>query len=170
MAEEDGEPTPTRIDVDALPDAPNPTDHKKELDEAVGASEVGVNVFVAQPGQMIPFGRHYHPNQEEFLYVVEGTVTMETAEGEFEVGANEAVFVPPGARQKATAAGDEPVRVIAIGAPKAADEAVLVEYCPACEERTGRDFDPREEDGDHVMVLSCAECGTETGQYRAGPS
>jgi hypothetical protein len=45
-----------KVAVEALPDAPNPTRHKKEVDEAVGATEFGFNVYQATPGQRIPWG------------------------------------------------------------------------------------------------------------------
>ena len=35
------------VAVDDLPDAPNPTRRKKEVDEAVGATAFGFNVYVA---------------------------------------------------------------------------------------------------------------------------
>lgn len=170
MPDEDAEPTPTRIDVSALPDAPNPSDHKKEIDEVVDSEELGFNVIVAKPGQKLPWGYHHHPNHEEFLYVIEGTVRFETADGEREVGENEALFVPPGARQKGVAVGDEPARVVAVGAPKASDEAVLEEPCPDCGERTDREYEVIEEDGETVIALSCAACGAETDRLHAGPS
>ena len=40
----------TKVAVAELPDAPNPTRRKREVDEAVGATEFGFNHYVADPG------------------------------------------------------------------------------------------------------------------------
>jgi mannose-6-phosphate isomerase-like protein (cupin superfamily) len=158
-----------RVQVAELPDAPNPTRHKKEVDEAVGASAFGFNHYTADPGQGLPWGYHAHPDHEELLYVLAGELAIETPDGEFRVGADEAVFVPPGAPQHARAVGDEPAEVIAVGAPKAADGAVISEPCPGCGEPTDRTHEEREVDDEPVYVLSCAACGAETDRLRAGP-
>lgn len=157
------------VRVEDLPDAPSPTDRKKELDEAVGATAFGFNVYEAAPGQQLPWGRHHHPDHEELLYVVGGEVRFETPDGEFRVGEGEAFFVPEGAPQKGVAAGDGPARVIAAGAPKAEDHAVVREECPDCGEETGRDYETLDEGGGTVVVLSCAECGSETLRFGQGP-
>lgn len=150
------------VTVADLPDAPNPTTHKKEVDEAVGATAVGFNVYTADPGDRLPWGMHYHPDHEEIFYVVDGTVRFETPDGEFAVESGEAFFVPPGAPQRAVAAGDGPAEVIAVGAPKDSDGAVIDEECPDCGESTDRDFEAVTEDGEQVYVLYCADCGAET--------
>lgn len=67
-----------RVKVDELPDAPNPTAHKKEVDEALGIDSFGFNVYVARPGERLPWGYHYHPDHEELLYVLEGELAVET--------------------------------------------------------------------------------------------
>ncbi|MFB6118977.1 cupin domain-containing protein [Halosegnis sp.] len=155
--------------VENLPDAPNPTRHKKEVDEAVGATEFGFNLIVADPGEQVPWGYHYHPNHEELLYVLEGYLTVETAEGEHRVDAGEAFFVPAGAPQRAVA-GEDGCRLVAAGAPKAADGAVLEEECPECNAATDRDFAVEETDETTVYVLSCQACGAETDRLTPGPS
>lgn len=150
-------------------DAPSRTDHKYELDEAVGAREFGFNVYVAGEGQPLPWGRHHHPDHEETFYVIEGALTVEMGpEGETEtvrVGPDEALFVPPGTWNRAVAAEDG-TRVVAVGAPKDSDGAVIGEPCAACGEPTGRDYEV--EDGGDVYVLYCAACGAESDRLVAG--
>jgi quercetin dioxygenase-like cupin family protein len=179
-----------RVDVEALPDAPNPTTHKKEVDEALGIEAFGFNVYTARPGERLPWGYHYHLDHEELLYVIEGELELETPEtrgtggdddggtadggGEDEgepprLAAGEALLVSPGAPQCTRAVGDSVTRVIAAGAPKDADGAVISEFCPACEEHTDRTYDQSETDDGPVYVLSCADCGKETDRLRAGP-
>jgi quercetin dioxygenase-like cupin family protein len=140
-----------RVDVEALPDAPNPTTHKKEVDEALGIEAFGFNVYTARPGERLPWGYHYRLDHEELLYVIEGELELETPEtrgtggdddggtadggGEDEgepprLAAGEALLVSPGAPQCTRAVGDSVTRVIAAGAPKDADGAVISEFCP----------------------------------------
>jgi mannose-6-phosphate isomerase-like protein (cupin superfamily) len=163
-----------RVQVDEVSDTPNPTAHKREIDEALGANAVGFNLYVARPGERLPWGCHYHPDHEELLYVLDGKLEIETdgrldRESSFRVGAGEALLIPAGAPQCARAIGEKPARVIAVGAPKDADSAVIEEYCPACEKRTDRTYEPIEAEGEPVYVLSCTECGTETERFGAGP-
>ncbi|NEU55214.1 cupin domain-containing protein [Halorussus sp. MSC15.2] len=156
-----------KVAVEDLPDAPNPTRHKKEVDEAVGATEFGFNVYVADPGQQLPWGEHRHPNHEELLYVVEGEIRVETPDRDHDVRAGEAFFVPPDAKQRTVATGEGPARVIAVGAPKADDGAVIEERCPECGDETDRDYEER--DGGDTYVLYCGDCGTEVRRMTAGP-
>lgn len=156
-----------KVAVDDLPDAPNPTRRKKEVDEAVGAAEFGFNVYVADPGQQLPWGKHHHPNHEELLYVIEGEIRVETSDDDYRVGAGEALFVPPGVTQRAVATGEDPARVIAVGAPKTSDGAIVKERCPECGDETDRDFEAV--DGDDAYVLSCSGCGAELTRMTAGP-
>lgn len=156
-----------KVAVDDLPDAPNPTRHKKEVDEAVGATEFGFNVYVADPGQQLPWGSHRHSDHEELMYVVEGTIRVETPDADYEVGTGEAFFVPPGGKQRAVATGDTPARVVAVGAPKDSDSATIEERCPECGETTDRDYEVR--DGGETYVLHCAACDTEVDRMTAGP-
>lgn len=166
----DGEYDYAQVTVEDLPDAPNPTRHKREVDEAVGGTAFGYNVFVADPGEALPWGYHYHPRHEELLHVLEGELRVETPVGEFSVGAGEVLFVPPDHPQKAVAVGEGPTSVIAVGAPKASDGAAIAEECGACGERTDRDHEAVEEDGVQVYVLTCAGCGAETDRLRPGPT
>jgi mannose-6-phosphate isomerase-like protein (cupin superfamily) len=152
-----------------LPDVPNPARHKTEIDEAVGATEFGFNVYEAAPGERVPWGYHCHPDHEELFYVVSGELVVGTPAGESRVGPDEAFFVPPGHPNRARAAGSEPCRLIAVGAPKATDEAVISEECPACGETTDREYETRTEDGEPVYALLCAGCGAEVEILRAGP-
>lgn len=153
------------VTVDALPDAPAPCRHKKEVDEAVGATAFGFNVYVAEPGERLPWGYHYHPEHEELFYVIAGRLVLDTPDDHIPVEAGEAIFVPAGAKNRAHATGDEPARVIAVGAPKNADTAVIEDHCPACGEATGR---TAEQDGD-AYVLICGACGEPVDRIVAGP-
>lgn len=153
------------VRVDALPDAPAPSRHKKEVDEAVGATEFGFNVYIAEPGERLPWGYHYHPDHEELFYVVAGRLVLDTPGEKIVVEEGEAVFVPAGAKNRARVVGDERARVIAVGAPKDADSAVIEDECPACGAPTGR---TAEADGD-AYILACSACGEPVDRIVAGP-
>lgn len=155
-----------KVDVAELPNTPNPTTEKKQVDEAVGATEFGFNVYTANPGERVPWGYHAHPDHEELFYVLSGELVVETEDGQFRVGPDEAFFVPRG-KPNLARAGDETVRFVAVGAPKASDGAVISEECPACGEVGGRDYDVRTVDGTETYVLSCASCGAETDRFTA---
>lgn len=157
------------VRVEELEDAPNPTRHKKEVDEAVGAGTFGFNVMVADEGQQLPWGYHEHPDHEELFYVLAGEVAFETPEGEFAVGPGEAFFVPAGHPQKGVATEDD-TRVVAAGAPKDGDDAVVMEECPECGAETDRDYQSVVEDGGTAYVLYCADCGAQVDRLEAGPS
>ncbi|RAW45917.1 cupin [Halorubrum sp. 48-1-W] len=156
----------TKVAVEDLPDAPNPTRHKKEVDEAVGATEFGFNYYVADPGERLPWGGHRHPDHEELFYVLDGTIEVETSAGVLPVSAGEAAFVPPDTTNLARATGEGPARVIAVGAPKDSDGAIIEEPCPACGAESDRTYAV---DGDDY-VLSCSACGTAVDRLTPGPS
>ena len=83
----------------------------------------GLRVYEAQPGEQLPLGYHYHDEQTEAFYVLEGELHVETPEGEFVVGPDEAFVVDPGnphlAHNPDTASGS--VRALALGAPTVDD-------------------------------------------------
>jgi len=154
------------VRIDDLQNTPNPTREKKEVDEAVGATEFGFNVYRAEPGEPFPWGYHRHPDHEELFYVLDGEVEVGTEEGTVHLGPGEALFVPPDRRTLARAAGDDTAELIAVGAPKATDGAVIEEECPDCGAVGDREYDVREAEGATWYVLTCEACGAETDRFR----
>lgn len=152
-----------KVVVEDVPDTPNPTRHKKEVDEAVGATEFGFNLYVAEPGESLPWGFHRHPDHEELFYVLAGSLEVEIDDGTMEVDAGEALFIPRDAPNKATAVGDQPARVIAVGAPKTDDGAIISEECPACSEVADRSYEVV--DGDYCLF--CTVCGQQVDRLTA---
>jgi quercetin dioxygenase-like cupin family protein len=152
-----------KVAVADVENTPNPTRAKHELDEVMGASTFGLNYYVAEPGEQVPWGRHRHPDHEEAFYVLEGRLRVETPDGDYSVAPDEVFFVPADHWNRAVAVGDDPCRLLAIGAPKETDSAVIEEECPECGKVTRREYEIREE-GD-VYVLTCAHCGAETTRF-----
>lgn len=83
--------------------------------------KMAINHFTPAPGEEIPLAYHYHDEQEEAFYVLDGTLSVETPEGIFEVEEDELFVVDPGSPQRAFVPDDAdgPATVLAIGAPPA---------------------------------------------------
>jgi len=116
-------------DLDPLPDRSSTgvelSDHYAPTGEPVdgdgdwGPENVGLRVYRAAPGEALGSGMHYHEEQEETFYVIEGTLHVETPEREYLVGPGQALVVEPGSPQRAfnPEDADGTVEVVAIGAP-----------------------------------------------------
>ena len=55
--------------------------HKRALGEALGLHNFGVNLTRLEPGAWSAL-RHWHARQDEFIYVLDGEITLITDEGE----------------------------------------------------------------------------------------
>ena len=86
-------------------------------------SKLGLRVYELEPGDQSALGYHYHDEQVEAFYVLDGTLHVETPEDEFVVEKDQALFVDPGSPQRAYNPDDADgaVRVLAIGAPTVDD-------------------------------------------------
>lgn len=86
-------------------------------------SKLGLRVYELSPGEQSGLSYHYHDEQIEAFYVLAGTLRVETPDEEFVVEADQALFVDPESPQRAfnPESADNPVRVLAIGAPSVDD-------------------------------------------------
>jgi mannose-6-phosphate isomerase-like protein (cupin superfamily) len=86
-------------------------------------SKLGLRVYELAPGEQSGLRYHYHDEQVEAFYVLEGTLHVETPEREFVVESDQAFFVDPGSPQRAFNPEDAEAstRVLAIGAPSVDD-------------------------------------------------
>jgi uncharacterized cupin superfamily protein len=100
---------------------------------------------------------HTHMDQEEVFYVVEGTATFETPDGETAVAAGEAVRFAPGDYQRGRNEGDGPVEALALGAPKGSTDVRVPHPCPECGDSENVRAIPAE-DG---FEFECPECGAD---------
>ncbi|KYH24820.1 cupin domain protein [Halalkalicoccus paucihalophilus] len=93
-------------------------------------SKLGLRVYELSPGEQSGLSYHYHDEQIEAFYVLNGTLHVETPDEEYVVEADQALFVDPGSPQRAfnPESADGPVRVLAIGAPSVDDAQ---EYDPS---------------------------------------
>jgi len=151
------------VSRDDVEDRMGPADVKRPVSRALDATDLALNYYELAPGDSFGFGYHRHPDQEEVFYLMEGTVTFETEEGEVTVTAGEAVRFAPGEWQLGTNEGDERVRALAMGAPADERETELLRECPECEGRTENKIEMT--DDRDALVTKCLDCGTETGRF-----
>jgi uncharacterized cupin superfamily protein len=140
-----------------------PASVKRSLTRALGTEDLSINYYELEPGESFAFGYHRHEGQEEVFYLLSGEATFETESGEVVAEAGEAIRFAPGEWQQGWNRGEEPVRALALGAPRESGETTVLRECPTCEERTGQEV-RRAEDAD-ALVTRCLECGTETGRF-----
>jgi uncharacterized cupin superfamily protein len=69
--------------------------HRHRLSPAIGLNNYGVNMVRVEPGAASS-ARHWHTEQDEFIYVVSGTATLVSDEGETELGQGMAAGFPAG--------------------------------------------------------------------------
>ncbi|MFB6105915.1 MAG: cupin domain-containing protein [Halobacteriaceae archaeon] len=95
----------------------------RSISEAAGLETLGLRVYEAAPGEQIPLVYHYHDEQEEAFYVLEGDLHVETPEGEYVVAPGEVFVAHPESPHRAhnPASSDGTVRVVAVGAPSVDD-------------------------------------------------
>jgi mannose-6-phosphate isomerase-like protein (cupin superfamily) len=86
-------------------------------------SPLGLRVYEADPGEQFGLSYHFHDEQVEVFYVLDGRLHVETPDEEFVVERDQAFVVEPGNPQRAynPADADEPVRALAMGAPSVDD-------------------------------------------------
>ena len=119
----------TVIDSRAVDPADERPCELRRLSAAAELSNVAINRFRADPGEQIPLAYHSHDRQEEAFYVLTGTMAVETPEGTRRVGAESLFAATPGSPHRAhnPADADEPVEVLAIGAPAVDGDATPYE-------------------------------------------
>ena len=69
--------------------------HRHRLSPVIGLGKFGANLVRLEPGAASS-ARHWHSEQDEFVYVVSGTATLVTDEGETEMAAGMAAGFPAG--------------------------------------------------------------------------
>lgn len=86
-------------------------------------SPIGMRVYNLASGEQSGLRYHYHDTQVEVFYILEGTLHVETPDGEIVVEEDQALFVDPGSPQRAynPADAESNTRILAIGAPSTDD-------------------------------------------------
>src|SRR5438105_8576663 len=88
--------------------------HAVRLAEPAGAEHLGASVYELQPGEEMVF--HSHVQREELLIVLEGRLSLRSADGWEELPPGEVVAFPRGERgaHGYRNDGDRPVRVLVV--------------------------------------------------------
>lgn len=117
------------VDTESVEPEPDRPSECRKLADPGGLESVAINRFRAEPGEQLPLAYHYHETQEEAFYVLDGALAVETPAESYEVPAGDLFVVDPESPQRAynPAEADDPVTVLAIGAPPVDGDAVAYE-------------------------------------------
>jgi mannose-6-phosphate isomerase-like protein (cupin superfamily) len=108
-------------DIDPTPDRPSTM---RSISDAADLDTLGLRVYAVDPGEDVPLtGMHYHDEQEEAFYVVDGTLAVETPEETYEIEAGQFFVAEPRSPHRAhnPASARDSVHLIAVGAPSVDD-------------------------------------------------
>jgi uncharacterized cupin superfamily protein len=97
---------------------------KRALGDALELTQFGVNLVTLAPGAWSS-QRHWHANEDEFVYVLEGEVRLVTDEGETILGPGMAAGFPAGNANghHLINRGDRPVLYLEVGTRAETEEA-----------------------------------------------
>lgn len=112
------------IDPDDLEPEPDRPSEMRYVSEAADMDRMGLRVYRVEPGEEIPLsGLHYHEEQEEAFYVLEGTLSVETPDRTYRVEQGQFFVAEPESPHRAhnAADADGDARVIGVGAPPCSD-------------------------------------------------
>lgn len=96
---------------------------RRSIADYLELTKLGLNLYEIAPGEQAPLRYHYHTEQEEVFYVIEGDLYVETEEDKVVVSAGELFAVEPGFPQRAYNPSDASgvVRTLIVGAPPVDD-------------------------------------------------
>lgn len=106
---------------------------------STGAKQLTVIDVTLAPGKGHDF--HKHPDQEEVLVVVAGTVEQWVGEEKRVIGPGDGAFLPPGAVHASFNAGDDEARILAILGPCVGEGGY--ELVDVADEAPWKDLRPR---------------------------
>lgn len=84
------------------------------------AIQLDVHINTIRPGTAAG-PRHYHSTNENAYFVLAGSASILVGSDEYQVGAGDFLFIPPGVPHAVTNIGDDDVRLIEIYSPAAVD-------------------------------------------------
>lgn len=112
------------IDPDTLKPEPDRPSEMRYISEAANMENMGLRVYDVAPGEDIPLsGIHYHDEQEEVFYLVEGELRVETPDEEYSITAGQFFVAEPESPHRAynDPASNSDAKVIGMGAPAVSD-------------------------------------------------
>ncbi len=114
--------------------------HKRKLGDAFGLSRFGVNLTELQPGAASALA-HYHALQDEFIYVLEGHLTLELGTERYRLGPGDCVGFPhgTGVAHRLVNESEAPARYLEMGDRTPLDEVLYPgRDLRACADAQGR--------------------------------
>lgn len=104
--------------IDDFETNPEKPGRRWELSPQLGIDDYNFNVAVLERGEPLSQnGYHYHENQQEFFYVVDGRCQVEVENGAFRLREDEIVRFDEGVVHLLHNPFDEPAKLVAIGNP-----------------------------------------------------
>lgn len=95
----------------------------RQIGAEIGLETLGINHITAAPGEQIPLRYHYHEQQEEAFYVINGELHVETPDQNYVVEEGKLFVARPENPHRAfnPEGANAPVEVLAVGAPMVDD-------------------------------------------------
>lgn len=109
---------------DDLPNRPCLTRSISEsIENGISFDQLGIRIYVAEPGEQLPLQYHYHETQEEAFYVISGALHVETPERAYTVDEGKLFLVEPESPHRAfnPEKATTSIRILAMGAPTTDD-------------------------------------------------
>jgi uncharacterized cupin superfamily protein len=112
---------------------------KRALGDPLGLSQFGVNLVTLAPGSWSS-QRHWHENEDEFVYVLEGEVTLISDDGETVLGPGMAAGFPAGKEDghHLINRGNAPARYLEVGTRDANEAAHYSDIDMMARKRNGK--------------------------------
>lgn len=112
---------------------------KRALTDRLGLTQFGVNLTTLEPGAMSA-QRHWHTSEDEFVYVLEGELTLVTKDGEQVLKPSMAVGFPKGDRNGHHLINKSQAKAtyLEVGTRARDDEATYPDIDLKAEKRDGR--------------------------------
>jgi uncharacterized cupin superfamily protein len=97
---------------------------RRRLGDACGLSQFGVNLTTLRPGAQSAL-RHWHTHEDEFIYVLSGTLVLVTTQGEQTLNAGDCAGFPAGIQDghHLINQSDRPAQFLEVGSRVEADFA-----------------------------------------------
>lgn len=110
------------VDPDDIAPEPDRPSEMRYISEAADMENMGLRVYDVTPGEQIPLsGLHYHDEQEEVFYVLEGELSVETPDRTYPVEDGQFFIAEPESPHRAYNDSDADTKVVGIGAPSVND-------------------------------------------------
>jgi uncharacterized cupin superfamily protein len=112
---------------------------KRALGDAGGLTQFGVNLTTLEPGAMSAH-RHWHAREDEFIYVLEGTLTLLTDAGEEALEPGMAAAFPAGEENghQLVNRGDKAATYLEIGTRSAEEDVDYPDIDLHLQKRNGK--------------------------------